>query len=85
MTKKEVRKKTRKLIRQSCEGMIKNLEKLLDSGAVDYKSADDNFILPKHILCALLKEESFQYKPLARDAKHERGIDREIEKMYAIL
>ena len=79
MTKEQVIEKTKQLIEQSNNKMLENFEKLLNNGHIDYENAEDNFILPRIILCALLKEESFQYKPI--DKKHTN----EVNKLYLTI
>ena len=61
------------------------MEKLLNSGGVDYESADNDFILPKKILCAILMEEQFQYKPLVWNDKEFRKNMKEIESYYNMI
>ena len=56
MTKKQLRKKVRSLINMTAKEMRYNLELAMLSGAVDIKSAENNYVLPKTILIALLKE-----------------------------
>lgn len=62
MTKKQLQKKTRELIRESAANMRKNIEKAINSGAIDLDAYDDNYELPRIVLGALLRYESFQYK-----------------------
>lgn len=81
MTKKEAREKTRKLVRNCAQSMRKNIEKILENKSVDISSYDNNYVLPKIILAALLKEEMFQGQPL-RSTK-ERNL--EIERIYRSL
>lgn len=52
-TKENVRKKTLDLLDNAHQELIKKLDYLLDSGAIDYESEDDNYKLPKHIMQAL--------------------------------
>ena len=79
MTKKQVRSKTSELIRNCSASMRKNIEKVLESGAVNIGSYEDNYLLPKIILVALLKEEIFQYEPHSE----KRKIEKEINNIYA--
>ncbi len=81
MTKEELIDKCQQLFDQVTKSMPKDLEKLLASGGVNYEDADNDFILPKKILCAILMEEQFQYKPLSSDRKSKK----EIESYYAII
>ena len=69
MTREQVIEKVNKLINESADCMKKNIERVLDNGSVDIENYEDNFLLPKIILQALLKEESFQYKLEGKDKK----------------
>lgn len=69
MTKKQLQKKTRELIRESAANMRKNIEKAINSGAVDLDAYEDNYELPRIVLGALLRNESFQYKMHTDDGK----------------
>lgn len=60
--KKEIECKTRQLIRESAQHMRKNIERAFNSGAIDITAYGDDYELPKIIIGALLREESFQYK-----------------------
>ena len=52
-TKENVRKKTLDLLDDAHQELIKKLDYLLDSGAIDYESEDHNLKLPKQIIQAL--------------------------------
>lgn len=41
----------------------RKLDSLFNSGALDLEKYDDDYELPKIILCAMLKEMSYQYAP----------------------
>ena len=69
MTKEQVIEKVNKLINESADCMKKNVDRVLNNGSVDIENYEDNFLLPKIILQALLKEESFQYKLEGKDKK----------------
>lgn len=69
MTKKQLQKKTRELIRESAANMRKNIEKAINSGAVDLDAYEDNYELPRIVLGALLRNESFQYKMHTDDGR----------------
>ena len=62
MTKEQLREKTEKLIRESAEHMCANIDKAINSGAIDLDAYGDDYELPKIVLGALLRNESFQYK-----------------------
>lgn len=47
----------------------KEVERLFKSGALDTESADDDFRLPRLILCVALENLSRKYSPLSPDGK----------------
>ena len=59
---KDIYKKVRELIRESAAHMRKNIKRALSCGAIDIDSHQNNYLIPKIIFQALLKEEEFQYK-----------------------
>ena len=85
MTKEQLIEKCNHLFAQVTKDMPKDLEKLLNSGGVDYESADNDFILPKKNLCAILMEQQFQYKPLGWNDKEVRKNKKEIESYYNMI
>lgn len=85
MTKEQLIEKCSQLFAQVTENMPKDLDKLLNSGGVDYESADNDFILPKKILCTILMEEQFQYKPHGMNDKENRKNKKEIEIYYNMI
>ena len=85
MSREELIEKCNQLFAQIAEAMPKDLEKLLASGGVDYESADNDYILPKRIICAILMHEQFQYKPFAWNKSDERKIKKEIEGYYTMI
>ena len=52
-TKENVRKKTLECLENAHQELIKKLDYLLDSDAIDFENEDDNYKLPKHIIQAL--------------------------------
>lgn len=67
--KKEVERKTRQLIRESAQHMRKNIARAFNSGAIDITAYGDDYELPKIIIGALLREETFQYKMHTKEGK----------------
>lgn len=63
MTKKELRKKTRELIRDVSKHMRTNLERAIKENMMNSNEWEDNWVLPKATLLALLCEEQRQYTP----------------------
>ena len=66
---KDIDKKVREFIRESSKHMRKNIRRAIDSGALDINSHEGNYIIPKIIFHALLKEEQFQYHFVSDDKK----------------
>lgn len=62
MTKEQAALKTKELIGKMAFDMNENIEKALNSGAIDVADYGDDYELPKIILGALLREESFQWR-----------------------
>ena len=75
MTRTQLRLKIGELILESNNMIWEKLEKLLKSGAIDLDSWEDDYRLPKHIMCAMGREISFQWKPLSDDKKAKKQID----------
>ena len=63
ITREDTISRTNQLIDRAAEAMKANVEKLLDSGAIDLEAEPNNFSLPKHIITALLEDETTQYTP----------------------
>lgn len=82
MTKKQLRKKVRSLINTTAKEMRADLEKVLLSDAVDIKAAEDNYILPKTVLLALLKEAQHG---LSLPSSRRKQIIKEADNIYACI
>lgn len=61
-SKENVRAKVLTLLDDIRPHIEQKLEKLLDSGVIDFEKEDDNWGLPKGIIQALAKEIAWQYK-----------------------
>jgi len=83
MTKKQLQKKTRSLIFEASKHMRKNIDRAINSGSIDVSSWDNNWLLPKLLLNALLMEEQHQYAPPA--GMNERQYKKQIESIYACI
>ncbi len=70
------------LIDDTSATMKLKVKKVLDSGAIDIDSADDNYVLPKIILRALLKDAEFSIgSPIGK----ERMTKKEVDNIYALI
>ena len=62
--KREIKKLTKSMLKDSLKDMQEKIDKALNSGAIDIDSWDNEngkMILPKTLLVALLENESTQY------------------------
>lgn len=80
MEKEEIKKKVSKWIEKSHASMIENLERVINEQPEIFEKADD-LDIARCIMCALLKEESFQFAPINESVNH----DELVENIYAKL
>lgn len=83
MTKQELRKKTRQLIREVNKCMRINLERVIKEKMTDPSEYENNWLLPKTVLLALLKEEQHQYK--MPEGREYAKLKKLTERIYAQL
>lgn len=74
-TKEAVRAKVIELLNDIRPHLEKKLDKLLDSGVIDFANESPMWGLPKTIMCALAREMEFQYRPLSPPRGHKKKID----------
>ena len=82
-TKEQIKEKVLSMIPKVVEGMTKNLDILLSEcdHIVDLEEQDDNYVIPKLMLRALLKEEMFQYETYM-DTKRQKKL---LEQFYSLI
>ena len=80
-TKENVRAKVIGLLDDIRPYLEQKLNKLLESGAIDFEKEDDNYALPKDIMVALAEEIAFQYE--APNPK--RGWKKRIQKLFTAI
>ena len=76
-TKENVRVKVCTLLDDIRPRLEQKLEKLLDSGLIDFEKEDNNYALPKEIIVAMAKEVEFQYS----NPHPQRGYKRRLDKI----
>lgn len=80
MTKRQIIKShVIDMLNDSREAMLKNLDRVLDSGAIDIDAYDpkvERMIIPKCIVMALLEKESTQYS--ARGTSFEKKVKKQV-------
>lgn len=82
MDRKVLESRVLELIDDTSATMKHKVKKVLDSGAIDIDSADDNYVLPKIILRALLKDAEFSIgSPIGK----ERMTKKEVDNIYALI
>lgn len=82
-TKKQVMKRVRSMMADVRAEVLKECERLLDSGGVDLEAASDKagpFRVPKFVMCAAVKRVADQYSPLPFDNAGKRDL-RNLERM----
>lgn len=80
-TKENVRAKVRTLLDDIRPHLEQKLEKLLDSGLIDFEKEDNNWVLPKDIIVAMTKEVEFQYsKPYPK-----RGYKKRLDQIFRAI
>lgn len=77
-TKENVGAKVLGLLDDIRPHLEKKLERLLDSGVIDFGNEPDNYALPKDIIQVLAREMAFQYAaPYPK-----RGYKKKLDKMF---
>lgn len=71
MTKQQYYKKCKELKKEMNKLFDNRVEKLLNSGAIELSNYDDNYILPKIVVCAIASEIQWQFKPLSKEGQKE--------------
>lgn len=71
MEKLELLLKVRELNKSFSEELEKELDKILEAGCLDLTKYENDFILPKIVFSAILKNESFQFAPMSKEYQQE--------------
>ncbi len=82
MKKEALIERTTELINQAHRSMLDNIEKAISSGSMNIEEAEDNYMLPKALFLALLKEET---KCLGIPFKDRKDFTKTVDKIYASL
>ena len=86
MTKEILKELVLEKIDEASSDMKKKVDKALNSGAVECSQYDDTDYRPaKIVLCALLQEERYQWRPLVWNDKERKNVEKEIENVYRMM
>lgn len=87
MTTKEKEEKLTQLVTEILErshkDAIKNIQKVIRSGAIDIESWDEKMVMPKTIATALLEEESRQWAGVG--TKYESQVKKDVKNIRRFL
>lgn len=76
MEREIFRTRVKELIEYTCTLMENKIDIVISSGAIDVKEAEDNYLLPKLVLKALLKDaENEVGLPFSNKEEHRKTID----------
>jgi len=71
MTEEQLDIKMEEIFHENMKMMRRSYEKLKKAQAINLNDYEDNFVLPKIIMCALCKEAVWQWKPLQKNYEKE--------------
>ena len=69
MTEKQLRAKLSECLKNDKEMIPQLIDRVIKSGCLNIEDAENNFILPKSMLCAIYKEMAYQYEPFSKEGK----------------
>lgn len=84
--KKQIQKLAKEMLKESYAAQLKKVEKIIESGAIDSESWDENsnkMLLPKAIVTAILEHEADQFS--GRGTGHEKNQKKEIRNIKYFL
>lgn len=88
VTKNQIKEKVLQMIPDVAINMTKNLGIVISEceSVIRLEDFDNDYVLPKLILQALLKEEIFQYQATyITKSKCVKNTDKLVEKLYALI
>ena len=69
MTKNDFNNRIKEMLVDCQEYLLKDCNRLFESGGIDPEEFENDYILPKIILAVALKNLSYQYYPLHKEGK----------------
>lgn len=80
-TKENIRVKVYTLLDDIRPHLEQKLEKLLDSGLIDFEKEENTWALPKDIIVAMAKEVTYQYS----NPSPKRGYKKRLDKIFRAI
>jgi hypothetical protein len=71
MTKESCKNKAKELINSFAQRLEKEVEYLMNSGAIDFEKYEEDYQLPRIFVAAASKTISGDYQPFSREDKEE--------------
>ncbi|OPX89044.1 MAG: hypothetical protein A4E53_01652 [Pelotomaculum sp. PtaB.Bin104] len=71
MEKTSCKRKIDEMLPELMNKLREECARLYSCGALNVEEYEDNYLLPKIILCVALKNQSWQYRPLTQEGKKE--------------
>ena len=83
ITKESIKERVLSMIPKVAEGMTHNLDIMLSEceNVINLEAEEDNYIVPKMFIRALLKEEMFQYETYIEKKRQ----DKIVEQLYTLI
>lgn len=83
MKKEDLKARTKEVIENAVEHIVNKIDHAINSGAMDVDGAEDNYLLPKMLAKALLRDaEDSIGEPLGA---RQREFRDEVDKIYAMI
>ena len=83
MKKEDLKARTREVIEDAVERIVNKIDHSINSGAMDVEGADDDYLLPKMLAKALLRDaENSIGEPIGAGKREFRD---EVDKIYAMI
>jgi len=69
-TREQVLAKVEEMLDHAKAGMLKEANFLCQSGALDFESAADDYMIPKLIVSVVFTRTAAEYRPFSRDGRN---------------
>ena len=84
MKQEDLKKRTKEILTNSYENMLDKIDKAISSGIIDVENADDNYMLPKILARAIIRDaENSIGEPAGNESRKE--FLRSVDNVYAMI